>query len=144
MTAILGGSGSLAATGGTVILSGANTYTGATNIQTGTLQAGAPNIISTASAVTVNGTFNMAGYSQSVGSVDGAGIIAMGNATLTAGSNNGSTLYSGTITGTGSIVKTGTGTWILSGTGNTYTGGTTILGGILQLGASVLCRPAAT
>ena len=55
---------------------------------------------------------------------------------LTAGSNNNSTTYSGTITGAGGIVKTGAGVWTLAGTANTYTGGTMVLNGSLKLGAN--------
>ena len=45
--------------GGTLVLSGANTYTGATNIQAGTLQLGDNDVIPAGSAVTIAG--NVAG-----------------------------------------------------------------------------------
>ena len=136
VTAILSGGSLDKTTGGTLVLSGANTYTGVTDIEAGLLQAGAANVISTASAVTVSGTFDLNNYNQSVGSVAGAGSITLGTGTLTAGSDGTSTAYSGTITGLGGIVKTGAGIWTLSNTGNNYSGGTTVLGGTLQLGAS--------
>ena len=144
VTAILSGGSLDKTTGGTLILSGANTYTGVTNIEAGLLQAGAANVISTASAVTVSGTFDLNSYNQSVGSVAGAGSITLGTGTLTAGSDGTSTAYSGTITGLGGVVKTGAGIWTLSSTGNNYSGGTTVLGGVLQLGTSTSCPPAAT
>lgn len=50
---------------------------------------------------------------------------------LSVGGNNASTVYSGALTGAGSLVKTGAGTLTLAGA-NTYTGGTTISGGALQ------------
>ena len=55
--------------GGLMVMAGANTYTGATNIQEGTLRAGAANVISASSAVTVASTFDLNGHNQSVGSV---------------------------------------------------------------------------
>jgi fibronectin-binding autotransporter adhesin len=59
-----------------------------------------------------------------------------GPATLTTGGNNSSTTFSGVIfdaPGTMRLTKAGTGTMILSGD-NSYTGGTTISAGTLQLG----------
>ena len=58
--------------------------------------------------------------------------MTLGNATLTTGSDNSSTTFSGGISGAGGLVKTGTGTFILTGANNTYTDGTTISGGTLQ------------
>ena len=70
----------------------------------------------------------------SAGSIAGAGNYVLGANELTVGSNNLSTEVSGVISGAGgALVKTGTGTLTLSG-GNTYTGGTTINRGTLQLG----------
>ena len=67
-----------------------------------------------------------------VGSIEGAGSFLLGSKQLIV--LNFSTEVSGVITGIGgSLVKAGTGTLTLSGN-NTYTGGTTINGGVLQLG----------
>ena len=78
----------------------------------------------------------------SAGSIEGAGTyyIGAGN-TLSVGSNGLSTEVSGVIAdfcgctppGPGTLEKVGAGTLILSGT-NTYTGGTIISAGVLQLG----------
>jgi autotransporter-associated beta strand protein len=83
----------------------------------------------------------------SAGSIAGSGSFYLGTNQLTVGGNNLSTTVTGAISDCGrsgndcavrgsaggSLVKTGTGTLILSGI-NTYAGGSTISGGILQLG----------
>ncbi|MCS3897205.1 autotransporter-associated beta strand protein [Bradyrhizobium japonicum USDA 38] len=71
----------------------------------------------------------------SVQSLTGAGTSYLDFIELTLGSNNQSSEVSGTITGTGSLVKAGTGTLTLSG-GDSYVGGTTITGGTLQIGTA--------
>ncbi len=122
---------------GTLLLSGVNTYTGATTVSAGTLRAGVDNALSNNTAVTVaaGATFDLNGYVDTIGSLAGGGIVTLGGGTLTAGANNTSTTFSGTISGTGGIAKTGTGTLVLSGA-NTYTGDTTISAGAVTLGAS--------
>ncbi|WP_454620908.1 autotransporter domain-containing protein [Bradyrhizobium cenepequi] len=80
------------------------------------------------------------------GSIEGAGIFYLGARQLTVGGNDLSTTVSGVISDCsgaipicqsgavgGSLVKAGTGTLTLTGT-NTYTGGTAIAAGTLQLG----------
>ena len=82
----------------------------------------------------------MATDKLSAGSIDGGGTFNLGANELTVGGNNLSTNVTGVIAdgggngGTGArLVKTGTGTMTLSGA-NTYTGGTTISAGTLQIG----------
>ena len=119
---------------GTIILSGANTYTGATTLQSGTLTLAH-------SLALQNSTFNYAGGSLGFGSLTSATFgglagtqnLALTNASaggvaLTVGGNNASTAYSGVLSGSGSLTKTGSGTLTLSGA-NTFSGGTTISGG---------------
>jgi autotransporter-associated beta strand protein len=65
-----------------------------------------------------------------IGSLAGKGSVLLGANTLTIGSNNQSTDFSGVIQGTGGETKTGTGTLTLSGN-NTYTGPTTVKAGVL-------------
>ncbi|ASJ92090.1 autotransporter-associated beta strand repeat-containing protein [Porphyrobacter sp. CACIAM 03H1] len=79
------------------------------------------------------GSFNLAGFDTRVGAISGAGAIILGNARLTTGTDGIATLFGGVISGTGGLTKVGTGRLVLTGT-NTYTGGTTISGGVLQLG----------
>ncbi len=128
----------------TTTLSGTNTYTGSTVVSAGTLKLGAAGVISNSSALTVSSgaTFDLNSYSETVGSIAGAGTInnvsAAGTPTLTCGGDGTSTTFSGVIsntTGTVALTKEGAGSLVLSGA-NTYTGTTTISAGTLQLGAA--------
>jgi len=137
------GSGTVTKMGsGTWILSGSNTYTGATLVQAGILKAGSTQAFGLASAVTLNNTagvvLDITGFNNTIGSLTGGGAtggnVTLGAATLTIGSDNTSpAAYSGIIGGTGSLIKSGTGILILSGA-NTYTGTTTVNAGTLQYG----------
>ncbi len=108
---VLAGLGSLAKAGtGVLVLSASNTYTGSTTISAGTLQigaGGATGSINSTSAVTDNGVlaFNLSGSST----------------------------FSKVISGSGNVSTLGPGTLILTAS-NTYSGGTTVGGGTLQVG----------
>ncbi|SFG86832.1 autotransporter-associated beta strand repeat-containing protein [Methylobacterium gossipiicola] len=93
---------------GTLILAGANTYTGGTAITAGTLRLGA------------GGT---AGSIQ--GDVANAGTLVF--------DRSDTARFTGAISGTGRVVQAGSGTTVLTGL-NTYTGGTAITAGTLQVG----------
>ena len=140
ISSYLTGSADLTKTGsGTLVLSSAsrNDYTGATNINAGTLQLGISNyVIPNASAVTVasGATLDLHGFGETVGSIAGAGNITLGSGSLQQ-SGSASTTFSGVISGTGYLQKAGTGTLTLSGA-NTYTGATNINAGTLRLGAN--------
>ncbi|MEP7184896.1 MAG: autotransporter-associated beta strand repeat-containing protein [Rhodanobacter sp.] len=106
---VVSGSGSLSQIGdGTTTLAGTNTYTGGTTISAGTLQLGD------------GGT---------VGSIEGN---VVNNAALAFDRGDAFTL-GGVVSGDGSLSQIGTGTTTLT-SNNTYTGGTTISAGTLQLG----------
>jgi autotransporter-associated beta strand protein len=141
INSIVTGTGGLTKSGfGTLTLGNAsNSYTGATAISAGTLQLGAANALPSGTAVTVasGATFSANGFTQTVGSVAGAGAISLGTGSLTAGGNNTSTTFGGSLTGTGTFTKAGTGT--LSLTSNISFGGTFVLSsGTLQLSGSTL------
>jgi fibronectin-binding autotransporter adhesin len=116
---------------GNMTLSGNNTYTGTTFVSGGILTAAGGNGIGDLSQVNVAATFALAD-SETIGSLTGAGLVTLGANTLTTGGDNTSTVYAGTMSGTGGMTKTGSGQFDLNGT-NTYTGTTTLLSGQLTL-----------
>ncbi len=128
------------ATGGTLVLAGTSTYTGATTVAAGTLQAGSTAALSPASPVTVaaGATLDIAGFTSEVGSLAGAGTVIDSGAagTLTTGRLGTSTTFSGLVADNGGALtlhKVGAGTLSLTGA-NTYTGGTTLEAGTLAVG----------
>ncbi len=138
MSAVISGTGPLTKTGtGTLTLSAANTYTGDTIINQGSLalSGGAAIANSVAVKLTVTGADLTLNNSETIGSLEGVAgtTVTLGDQTLTTGGNNNTTLYAGAIGGLGGkLTKLGTGTFTLSGTNN-YTGLTTISGGTLAL-----------
>ena len=130
---------------GTLTLTGINTYSGATTVSAGTLQAGSGGAFSAISDFTVAGILNLGGFSNAIGSLAGSGTVSNTGAaaTLTAGGDNGTTTFSGVLqngTGALALTKTGTGTLTLSGT-NTYSGATTVSAGTLQAGSGGALSP---
>ena len=127
----IAGTGGLNKTGdGTLVLSAANIYTGATVISGGTLAGGTDNAFSRSASVTVNagGTLDTGGYNQLAVNLDGAGDIVLDGGGVLTAQNAAATTFSGTISGSGSLLKTGGGVLTLSGD-NIYGGGTSIAGG---------------
>lgn len=148
------GAGNLGKTGdGTLVLSGANTYSGGTNVYGGTLRVLSSSALGTGGVrMGLAGTrldlSAVAGSAISVGWIDDSaananaasvGDIDLGATTLTitpGGSAlgvGGSANYAGVISGTGGIVKTGGSIQQFSGCNNAYTGATTISGGVLAV-----------
>ncbi|WP_236860023.1 autotransporter-associated beta strand repeat-containing protein [Brucella abortus] len=122
------GAGGLTKSGsGTLTLSGANSYTGATTVSASTLVVANDNTGGGTTTVDVG-----AGLQIGTGGVSGslAGDI-VNNGTLVVDRSNAFDLAN-VISGTGSLTKNGAGTLTLSGV-NSYTGGTTVSAGILTL-----------
>ena len=122
----------------TLILSGLNTYTGATVVKSSNLQAGSTSAFGNNSAVSLaaasTAVLSLNGFSNSIGSLAGGGTgqgsVNLGSATLTTGGLNTNTSYAGAIGGTGGLTKVGTGAQTLGGA-STYTGTTTLNGGTI-------------
>jgi autotransporter-associated beta strand protein len=136
ISANLIGSGSLTMNGATTVtVSGANSYTGGTYISSGTLLVGNNSALgATNGLLSLNGgILNLGGYSDKIGT------LVLNNGLITNGTLTGTnfSVGNGTITaslaGTGVLtMSNGSGTVTL-GSGNSYTGGTLLSAGYLQL-----------
>jgi autotransporter-associated beta strand protein len=154
LAGVISGSGPVAViNGGAATLSGTNTYTGATTVNNGFLALVGPGSISMSSGVSVSngGIFDISGvgsgapagtYVTSLSSTDSAGFILLGANQLVLTNANGT--FAGTIAdggsygGSGGSLALAGGTETLTGV-NTYTGGTVVWAGTLQLsGAGTL------
>lgn len=116
---------------GTLVLGGANAYSGGTVVNGGALQVGADNNLGAAAgALALNSalliTTGSFASARAVGiGADGGSVATEGSTTLT---------LSGPVSGPGTLSKVGTGTLVLSGA-NSYSGGTFIGNGVLQVGS---------
>ena len=100
--------------GGTLVLSGSNTYSGGTTVNAGTLQIG----------------------SGGSGEYLASPTITMSNNATTTFNHADTLLYAGAISGSGQLVKMGSGLLALTNSNasaNTYSGATTISAGTLQI-----------
>ena len=122
---------------GLAILSGANTYTGSTTIQTGTLS-----IASVGNLGTEPGAFAAAhmavnaGTLRTTATINGLGNrgLTLGDAASTLEQSAGTTLTLDTVVdGSGGLTKLGDGTLVLSAA-NTFSGTTRVSAGTLQVG----------
>jgi len=117
---------------GTLILGGANTYTGSTTLTNGTIQiANDHNLGAPTNSVTFSGG-GVLDLTVPISS-DRAVNLLTGTGPGAIHTTSGLSVWSGLFSGTGALQKSGPGTLYLSNTDNTYTGGTQITGGILQI-----------
>lgn len=138
------GSGALTVSGGTLTVSGANSYAGDTTVSGGTLKLGAANAIpngASAGNVAVAGTLDLNGFDDTLNGLSGAGTIdntGAGSATLAIGDHDQASTFGGTIKQTGgalTLTKVGSGKLILSGT--TTATLTDVQAGTLELRGSI-------
>ena len=131
----LSGGGSIDKIGsGMFTATGANTYFGATTINSGVLQIGSSAALPSGTAVAVNGTLDLNGFNATVGNLSGSGTVdtaAGGAPTLTVNSGTFSGILQNTA-GSLALYKTSPGTLTLNA-GGTYAGGTTMNNGMLVL-----------
>jgi len=145
-TSVSSGAGSLTKSGaGTLILAAAQTFTGATNVNQGTLQLNNANSLQNSTVTLGGGVTNGLGFGPGIGTFNLVGLAGSGNAilqdtgssavTLSLGGASATSTYSGILSGPGGIAKVGTGTLNLNGA-NTFTGGLTIKAGTVSVSSA--------
>jgi autotransporter-associated beta strand protein len=141
ISGVIGGAGGFTKTSaGTLILSGTNTFTGATILSAGTTTVAGQFALQNS---TVNYSAGMLNFSVSAATIGGLagssnlGLTNLGGGALplTVGQNNSTNTFSGVLSGSGSLIKNGSGVLSLNA-GNTYSGNTIVSAGTLQLGAA--------
>ncbi|PWK89704.1 autotransporter-associated beta strand repeat-containing protein [Fulvimonas soli] len=131
----IAGAGAMTKAGdGTLVLTGANTYTGTTTIAAGTLALSGAGSVAASSGVLDNGVLDISGTTSgaSIKNLAGSGTVNLGSQSLTL--TNASGIFSGTFTGTGQFVKQGSGLLTLNGDSSAFSGTTTVSGGTLEVG----------
>ena len=142
--AVLAGSGTMTkTTAGSVTLSAANTFNGATTISAGAINAGHNSALQN-TTVTVNSsnglTFATGITNPTLGGLKGTGSVTLATATseavtLNVGNNDAATTFSGALSGAGGLTKVGNGTLTISQdtVANSYLGATVVSAGTLKL-----------
>ncbi len=141
--AVAGTQGFIKSGDGALVLSGANTISGTVTLSSGTTRLTNASAMQNATvALNIDGglLFSPSIGAFTLGGLSGATNLSLADTsaapiTLSVGKNNGSTNYSGSLGGPGSLTKIGTGTLTLLGA-NTFSGAATVSAGALQLGVA--------
>lgn len=137
---LITGSGNLVKQGsGVLTLTGNSNYAGTTHVQQGALNFfNGTSLARGALRIDAGALVNLAGLNAyNIASLTGGGVLDLGSASLTVGSGNDNTEFSGQIIGmTGGLFKEGAGTLTLSGAA-TYSGTTNVMAGTLRVHGSV-------
>jgi autotransporter-associated beta strand protein len=129
---VSGASGLTKTGGGTLELTGDNSYSGETNVSVGTLALKGTGSIAASGRVLANGTFDISGTTvgASIKRLAGAGTVEFGQQTLTLSHANDT--FSGVFTGSGGFILAG-GQQTLTGNSSAFTGATTVNAGTLTV-----------
>uniref|UniRef100_UPI00334056EF autotransporter domain-containing protein n=1 Tax=Sandarakinorhabdus sp. TaxID=1916663 RepID=UPI00334056EF len=131
LNGVVDGAGSVTKIGsGNLVLNGANTFTGGSFINVGTVTVGNNAALGTALVTMANGTV----LANNTNNLALANAFSIGNATIATGSNN--FTLNGVVGGSGLLTKTGSGVLVLNGE-NSYTGGTALTAGTIRVGTSL-------
>ncbi len=145
----LSGSGGLTSLGGgTLTLTGANTWAGGTTVEAGTLRAGSANAFVDDTAYGVNGgTLDLNGFDLTMSALTGDGTVALGDGDLTLAFGANAT-FAGAFAGIGNLVQQGDITLNLTGDSGGFAGHTLVQNGTLLangiLGGAVTVEGGAT
>jgi outer membrane autotransporter protein len=132
LTGVIGGATSLTKIGtGTLVLSGANTYSGSMLVVAGILGVGSNTALGNGGTVTLIGTTLQA----EANTLSLANAVALGTGGGTIDTQTNILTLTGAIGGTTSLTKIGSGTLILSGA-SSYSGGTLVDAGTLAVGSN--------
>jgi autotransporter-associated beta strand protein len=134
---VISGTGSLTQAGGdTLTLSGINTYTGATNLNAGTVAFNAATNLGSGGAINFNGGTLLYGGSHTTDISSRAISVGAGGGTINTGGNEITFASSIGSSGAGGLTKSGAGTLTLSN-GSSYSGNTIISTGAVVANGSM-------
>jgi len=119
---------------GTLVLGGTNTYTGFTALNAGVVQVSSDTNLGALGFNQANINFNGGTLSLTAPFASARDVDLIGRGTIQTASATPST-WTGLFFGSGPLQFTGTGTFAITNIANSYTGGTTLLGGTVQIAA---------